>query len=166
MSLNSDEQLVLEAITNFLQQDAKLGLANHDEEEHAIERGYEYLHNHIDELFNLKAAESTFFNELTAAFNKVHSYKYLDDPTFLTAYEKEMVARGIPADERHKASTFITDIMNDLRNGESDWAEKDHFHPDMEEIVDVTQPNQDNEFTIEDSDLNEMNIDKQTPEDL
>ena len=167
MALRPEERLVLEAVQNFLQQDAELGLANHDEEEFKDERGYEYLHNHVDELFHLKAAGSPYFNDITAAFNKVHSYKYVDDPTFETAFKKELVAMGVPADDTKKSMDYIKSVVDELKASQADWAEKDSFHPDMDEIVKVTQPEQnDSEFEIEDSDLNEQNIDDQEPGDV
>lgn len=153
MALNKKEKLLLEAVQSMLQQDAMLGLSIHKTEEaqSSTERGYEYLHNQIDEMFALKAAELAHADGVCQAFHKVHSYKYLDDPSFKTAMEKEMVAQGIPAEERNKAAEWIPQIIQELKEEQSEWAEKDHgFHPDMKEIKEMSQPDQPLDFSVED----------------
>ena len=56
--LNKAERMVLEAVDTMLQHDAKLGLKMHDSTDKRLgeaERGLEYLHGQIDEMFALKA---------------------------------------------------------------------------------------------------------------
>lgn len=153
MSLNKKEKLLLEAVQSMLQQDAKLGLSIHktDDTEDSSERGYEYLHNQIDEMFSLKAAELLHADGVCQAFRKVHSYKYLDDPSFKTAMEKEMVAQGIPSEDRNKATSWIGSIIKELKEEQSEWAEKDHgFHPSLDEVKAASQPEQSMDFAVED----------------
>ncbi len=159
MSLNDDEKLVLEAFETLLSQDAELGLSVHDYSKDSLERGFEYLHNHIDDMFHMKSAELSHTDGINAAFSKVHSYKYIDDPKFATAMQKEMVAQGIPADEREKAVAFLDDIINELKEEQQEWAEKDSgFNPEIEEVTSMPEVN--NEFEIEDDDgLNDGNMD-------
>jgi len=149
-----DERTLLESIKTMLQHDAQLGLKMHSsdhEQSGRAERGYEYLHNQIDEMFALKAAELNHANGVCQSFTKVHSYKYLDDPTFLTAMEKEMVAQAVPAEERAKAAKFVPSIIKELKDDQAEWAEKDFgFNPKMDEIIDASQPEQPLDFTIED----------------
>jgi hypothetical protein len=157
MSLNKKEKILLEAVQNMLQQDVMLGLSIHKDKDdiayQSAERGYEYLHNQIDEMFSLKAAELTHTDGICQAFSKVHSYKYLDDPSFETAMQKEMVAQGIPKEERVKAIGWIPQIIKELKEEQSEWSEKDYgFHPDLEEIKETSQPDQSNEFDIEEVD--------------
>lgn len=156
MPLDKNEKMLLEAIDSMLQQDAKLGLAMHDQEHQDLgstERGFEYLHGQIDEMFELKSADLTYADSVNQAFRKVHNYKYLDDPSFKTAMKKEMVAQAVPAEEREKALEFIPDIINELKEDQSEWAEKDAgFNPNMQEIMDASQPEQDLEFNIEEVD--------------
>jgi hypothetical protein len=153
MPLNEDEKLLVEAIESMLQQDSGLGLSAHAEElggTGSIERGYEYLHNQIDEMFSLKAAELTHSDGASQAFKKTHSYKYIDDPTFKTAMEKEMVAQAIPAAEREKVHGFLKDILDEIREDFGNVAEKDFgFHPDLEEIMSVSQPEQNTDLEEE-----------------
>ena len=144
-TLTDTDKLLVEAISTMLQHDAKLGLRDelNRQDLNATERGFEYLHGNIDEMFALKAAESNFFESLCQAFNKVHCYKYLDDPTFTIAMEKELTAQGIPATERAKAANNIKQIIEELKAEKSDWAERDYgFNKDMAEIRRVSQPQQ------------------------
>lgn len=152
MALNKNEKLVLEAVDSMLQQDAKLGLSIHDADLKSMgsaERGYEYLHGEIAEMFALKSAELTHSDGVNQAFRKVHNYKYLDDPSFKTAMQKEMVAQAVPAEERDKALGFIPSIISELKTEQTEWAEKDAFNPDLDEIMEVSQPEQPLDFNIE-----------------
>lgn len=150
MALNDAEKLLIEGIKSMLSHDAKLGLAAHDLTAHSHERGFEYLHGQIDEMFALKAAELTNADSVSSSFHKVHSYKYLDDPTFRTAMEKEMVSRAVPAEERTKALEFIPSIISELKKEQADWAEKDYgFADHMRAMTEVSQPEQPMDFTIE-----------------
>lgn len=165
MSLNENEELLLEAIKSMLQDDAKLGLTVHDkdkkEDEYQAERGLEYLHGNINEMFRLKAAELDHSDAVNQAFNKVHSYKYVDDPTFSTAFEKELVAQAVPANERAEAAIFISKIIDELKEDNEEWAEKDFgFNPNIEELKNISQPEQPLDFEVHDMDgYNDENVD-------
>jgi len=150
MALNEQEKMLAEAIDSMLQQDAKLGLSIHDEEDFKpSERGYEYLHNQIDDMFAIKAAELNHYTGVKQAFSKVHNYKYIDDPSFKTAMKKEMVAQGIPEAERNKAISFIDEVIDDVESDE-EWAEKDFgFHPELDEVMSMPDELMDGEFEIE-----------------
>lgn len=154
MALNIHERMLAEAISSMLQQDAKLGLSIHDESDFdSAERGYEYLHGQIDEMFALKAAELTHAEGVNQAFKKVHNYKYLDDPSFKTAMEKEMVAQAIPGKDREQAVKFVEEVLKDIKEEQKVWSEKDFgFHPELDEIKEICQPDQDLEFSIEEVD--------------
>ena len=152
MALKQPEKLLLEAVKSMLQQDARLGLSIHDADLKAssAERGYEYLHNQIDEMFHLKAAELTCSEGVCQAFTKVHSYKYIDDPSFAVAMKKEMVAQGIPKEDREKALAIVPQIIEEVEVEQSEWAEKDAgFNPNMREIREASQPEQPLDFNIE-----------------
>lgn len=151
MALTKAEKLLAEAIDSMLKQDAKLGLAIHDQDFDSAERGYEYLHNQIDEMFELKASDLTFSNSVNQAFRKVHSYKYIDDPSFKTAMEKELVAQAVPATERKKATDYLESIVEELKNERQIWNEKDSgFHPDLADIMEINS--QELTFNIEEVD--------------
>lgn len=153
-NLNKNEKALLEAINGLFDLDAQLGLSFHKKDDsQSEERGYEYLHNEIDNMFALKAAELVHADSVNRAFHKVHSYKYLDDPTFNTALEKELVAEAVPAHERATAKEAITNIIKELQKEQSAWAEKDYgFNPNMDEIKKVSQPKTPNDFQIHDKD--------------
>lgn len=154
--LTKTEKMLCEAVDTMLQHDAKLGLKMHDSTDKRLgetERGLEYLHGQIDDMFYLKAAELVHAEGVCQAFNKVHSYKYLDDPSFKTAMEKEMVAQAIPAEDRSKAVEFIPSIISELKSEQAEWAEKDFgFNPALDEIKEASKPEQPLDFSIEDVD--------------
>lgn len=150
--LTNSEKILCEAIESMLQHDAKLGLKIHDTDHKRLgetERGYEYLHGQIDDMFGLKASELTHSESVCQAFRKVHNYKYLDDPAFKTAMEKEMVAQAVPAEERSKALGFVPVIISELKSDQAEWAEKDFgFNPKLDEIKEASQPEQPLDFEI------------------
>jgi len=162
--MNKNEILLVEAVKTMLQQDAKLGLSIHEKDPYIsqfdAERGMEHLHGHINEMFQLKAAELTHADGVSQAFHKVHSYKYVDDPAFATAMEKEMVAQAVPAEERSKALKFVTSIIKELREDQKEWAEKDSgFNPELDEIRKISNIEQPTEFEIHDKDgYNKSNV--------
>lgn len=163
--LSNTEQALFEAIDTMLKQDAKLGLSVHDDELEKTgenERGFEYLHNQVNDMFQLKAAELTHANGVCQAFTKIHSYKYVDDPQFKTAMEKEMVAQGIPASDRSKAIGFVDSIMKELKADKGEWAEKDFgFNPNLDEVTDTESLEQPLDFEIKEVDdwSNKSNVD-------
>lgn len=162
MSLSKNDKLVLEAVKSMLNQDAKLGLSIHNNDKYEGQdwRGLEYLHGHINEMFLVKAAELVHAEGVCQAFGKVHSYKYLDDPSFPTAMEKEMVAQAIPAEERAKAIGFIPKIIEELKEDQKEWAEKDSgFNPKLSEIKEASKPEQPLDFEIHDKEgYNKKNV--------
>lgn len=165
MALNNNEQLLLEAIKGMLKHDDKLGLSMHDQDKelNQNERGFQYLHEQIADMFQVKAAELTHADSICRAFSKVHNYKYLDDFGFLTAMNKELTANAVPVVERRAALEFIPKIIEELRAEHKDWAEKDSgFSPHLDEIMDVSRPEQPTDFTIQHRRLNTRNVDKTT----
>jgi hypothetical protein len=100
-------------------------------------------------MFALKAAESPFHDSLCQAFGKVHNYKYIDDPTFRIAMEKELLAQGIPLKERNKALDIVPAIVDDLKSDEEAWSEQNfgfNTELDRESIFGSTT---NNDFNIE-----------------
>jgi len=164
MALNKRERLLLEGIKSMLAQDAKLGLSFHDQDKAAQgERGFEYLHEQIDDMFAVKAAELVHADSVCQAFHKVHSYKYLDDHSFRTAMEKEMVSTAVPAEERERALGFIGSIIDELRTEQREWAERDAgFHPSLDEVREASRPQQPVDFAIHRRPIDKRNVDKPT----
>ncbi len=164
MALTKTEKLLVESIKSMFAQDSKLGLVTTDDDKDLeIERGYQYLHEQINEMFEVKVAELTHSDGVSQAFHKVHNYKYLDDPTFAKAMEKEMTATAVPAEERQKALGFISTIIEELRVEQSEWNERDSgLNPAMDEIKEASQPEQPLEFQIHrrDGHRQERNIEK------
>ena len=133
--LQPAEKMFVEAIGNlFRNNEDILGLVKHDEVSH----GFEYQWNGIEDMFALKSAKSTFHEELSGAFHDIHSYKYLDDPTFAVALEKRLTARGVPTEEIKNALDYTDQIREELKK--KHFQEKDAgWHPDLDEILDTTR---------------------------
>lgn len=143
--MNENEKMLVEAVSNYLNDKTRLGLEHDDDatdDNNLKKRGQAYLHGHIDQLFALKAAELKHHTGACAAFAKVHGYKDLDDQTFAEAMNKEMVAQGIPAAERHEAIDLIDEIIKEVSDGQEHWAERDFGLVDMDDMLAVSQPEQ------------------------
>ena len=145
MPLNPDEQLLVEAFETMLNTGDELGLSKHKSELERLgeeERGTQYLHGQIDEMFHHKAADLVHHDGICAAFAKIHSYKYIDDPTFEAAMNKELTAQGIPTEEREKALDLIPSIIEELRGERTAWGESDAgWNPKLDEIVEQNKDN-------------------------
>jgi hypothetical protein len=127
--------MVIEAVGGlFNNNDDALGRTPHEETSH----GFEFQWNNIEEMFALKTAKSTFHEELCGAFRDIHSYKYLDDPTFEVAFVKRLTARGIPTEEIEKAKDFCKQIKEQL--DKADFQEREAgWHPNLDEVLDTTR---------------------------
>ena len=146
MQLNENEKLLAEAFDSMLDAGDGLGLSSHKSDLKRLgeeERGSEYLHGQIEEMFHHKAADLTHHDGVCAAFAKIHSYKYIDDPTFEAAMHKELTAQGIPAEERDKAIELVPSIIEQLHSENSSRSEQDAgWSPHLDEI---TKSNRDGE---------------------
>jgi hypothetical protein len=163
MALTKNDRLLIEGIKSMLAQDAKLGLAFHDQDKatQEAEQGFEYLHEQINDMFAVRAAELTHADSVCRAFHKVHSYKYLEDPFFQIVMDKEMISTAVPAEERNKALKFIPTIIDELRTEQREWAEKDAgFNPSLDEVKEISQPRQPSDFKIQERPLNKRNVEK------
>lgn len=162
MALTKTDRLLVESIKAMLRQDPKLGLSFHDSDKSLDDwRGTAYLHEQIDDMFAIRAAELTHCESVCQAFRKVHNYKYLDDYTFLRAMDQEMASTAVPAEERLKALEFIPKIIDELKAEQRDWTERDSgFSPMLDEIIETSRPEQPLDFEIQSRGLNKRNIDK------
>lgn len=133
--MNSDEKLLSEAVKNMLQQDAKLGLSYHKppHEKRESSHFFQYQWESVDDMYQLAISESKFSDSLSAAFYKVHSYKYVDDPSFKIALDAELRSMGIPKEDRELALKSLDKVLKEVK-GERDAG----WNPRLEELVDVT----------------------------
>lgn len=145
MALSEDEKLLVEAFRGALRD--QIGLKGHQpqiEELDERERGSEYLHQQIDELFHHKTADLDHHTGVCAAFARVHSYKYVDDPRFKTVMDREMKAQAIPTEDRQRACDTIDAIIAELKRENRSWSEQDAGWVDMEEIEEACFPEPNN----------------------
>lgn len=144
MALNETETLLVEAIQSMLGGKAKLGLAHHNDANKDESNTFQFLHENIQEQFDLDTIDSDYHTSLCSAFRKVHSYKYVTDPTFNEALGREFKAMGIPEQEHKRAFDAIEKIINEVKGGKNKWwSEKDSgWHPQLDEIIAASQPEQ------------------------
>lgn len=152
--LTKNDKALLEAIQLLFEEPTNFGVP---ETETSL-KGLEYLHNHINQLYDLKVADSPYSLAIRSSFSKVHSYKYIDDPTFKTALKKELVAQAVPSSECDKAEKAVDDVVKELKNDMDITAEKDYgFNKNIDEVVAMPE-NPDNEFEVIDNNLNDDNL--------
>jgi len=134
--MNKNEEVLLEAIRGMLHQDAKLGLSYHKPPHDKRESSHfsQYQWEGIDDMFELLVSESKFANSLTAAFFKVHGYKYIDDPLFKLSLEAELRSMGVPTEEKEFALKNIDKILKECSVCERDAG----WNPSMDKLKDVT----------------------------
>lgn len=137
MPLNQNENLIVEAFKSFLADNDNLGVPETTDEAVA-ERGSHHMHQQIDELFAQKAASLVHFESVRGAFNKIHSFRYLEDARFVTAFESELKSRAVPVAEVAKACKYLEAVKEELaaENAHGGSEEQDAgFHPDLDEVM-------------------------------
>jgi len=139
--MNNNEKMLLEAITSYLSSN-DLGL-NHHKQAHEdtgkLERGLEYLHGHINETFQLKANDLVHHTGVCSAFSKVHNYKYIDDPTFWIALERELKAQAVPKEEQIKTKNILEAVIEELKKFDVKKEQDFGYHKDLKDIMSVPE---------------------------
>lgn len=141
--MNSNEKLLTEAIQTYLQHKVKLGLQDPPKElADADSKSLQFMHEQINDLFEVKAVDLVCFEGACRAFRKVHNYKYITDPLFEKALTQEMISQGILGAEQEKVIGIIDTIKEEVSVGEG-WCEQDAgYHPDLKGIIAVSKPGQ------------------------
>lgn len=161
MALSKNQKHFLEALSTYLDDNVKLGLQDNELNDLEKVNGLEYQHNDIQQDFRkmLINKKIIYVDPIMQAFSKVHNYKYFDSPSFRTAMEKELRAQGIDSGEIVQALDLADELFEKLKSDAKDWSEKDSgLFSKMDEIKDVSQPEQPNKFSIMKTDLNKKNI--------
>jgi hypothetical protein len=136
--MNNIEKQIIESAINqlFDGSRSRLGIVKPRTKE--ISHTMEHQHNSIQYAFELKLIESAFYESLTSAFRDIHSYKYLNDPTFPIALTKRLTAIGIPLEEQQKAIKIIDELKEEFQGKNFDEKQAG-WHPDINEIADMTR---------------------------
>lgn len=138
--MKPQESLIVEAVQNLLAQSAKLGIPDDPEDIETECHALQYLHEAVNELFASKVADLVHFEGIRAAFRKIHSYKYVDDPTLPKALDGEMASQGIPKEEREKVLEVVPKLLEDLKK-DGTIAERDAgWNSHLDEVIKVSQP--------------------------
>jgi len=141
--MNSNERLLTEAIQTYLQHKVQLGIPDPPKDlADADAKSLQYLHEQVNDLFELKSVDLVCHESVCRAFRKVHNYKYITDPLFEKAMMQEMQSQGICGVEQEKAIGILNTIKEEVSEGDG-WREQDAgYHPDMEGIIAVSKPGQ------------------------
>jgi hypothetical protein len=141
--MNSNERLLTEAIQTYLQHKVQLGVPDPPKDwADADTKSLQYLHEQVNDLFELKSVDLVCHEGVCRAFRKVHNYKYITDPLFEKAMMQEMQSQGICGVEQEKAIGILDTIKEEVSEGDG-WHEQDAgYHPDMEGIIAVSKPGQ------------------------
>lgn len=135
MALNNNEAALVEAVAGFLRERAILGLPEAPKE---VAHTSQFRWESVKDAFALKLSDSAFYESLTSAFHQVHSYKYVDHPTFCLALEAELKSRAVPTEEINKAIKVLTSLVEGL--SASKPSERDAgWNPQLDEIADMTR---------------------------
>jgi hypothetical protein len=144
-TMNQKEHLLAEAVKSMFNNDPQaLGIVKGKpitDPTSRMPHQYEY----IMDLFALKIADSTFFESIKSAFYDIHSYKFINDPSFCDSFIRRMKAIGLPHEEINKACIAVEGICEEL--GASDWFRGDRnwdeksagWHKDLAGIRQVSQ---------------------------
>lgn len=127
-------QAITEAVKGMLN-DSTLGLgSSKDETSHTSQFRWEG----IDDAYALKVSDSPFFESITSAFFQVHSYKYIDHPTFKLSLESELRNRALPTEEIDRAMGAVDSLVEELSKTKP--TERDAgWNPNIAEIADMTR---------------------------
>ena len=141
--MNSHEKLLTEAIQTYLQHKVKLGIPDPPKDlADADSKSFQYLHEQINDLFELKSVDLVCHEGACRAFRKVHNYKYITDPLFTKALMQEMKSQGVLGVEQEKVVKIFDTIKEEISEGDG-WNEQDAgYHPDLKGIIAVSKPGQ------------------------
>jgi len=139
MALNESERTIAEAIKNMLD-DTALGVNAHKDSEDERANTFTFLHEEIEQAYRLATISLEHHDSICSAFSKIHSYKYLNDPSFALSFKGELASRGVPLEECTKALETVGKMIDKhLKNSN----ERDAgWNPDLDEIIKASQPPQ------------------------
>lgn len=131
------EKAISEAIKNMLEGKVKLGIVGELEvpdQSHTAQQQIEGLY----EAFALDFVDSPFYDSVTGAFRKIHSYKYVNHPTFKPSLEGELKSMGVPMEEIKKALDKIDTLVEG--QGADNPNERDAgWNTNLGDILDMTR---------------------------
>ena len=121
--------MLIEAMKNILKYN------NIQENKSTNDHNTQFQYEDINRDFALKIKNAEFFDTLNAAFYKIHSYKWLEDPTFEEAIIPELKSQGVPNEEIDMALDAISSLRKEyLKNNSNESASG--WAPNLDDVVD------------------------------
>ena len=137
--MDQNEALLLEGIKGLFNSQT-LGL----KQLHGTPESHEHSHfaqfgwAGIEDVFNTKIIGSPFHEAIRSAFHVIHSYKYLDNPSFGMSFISEMQARAVPQVEQQKAIKALQETIKETLKDVGD-EQSMGWNPQLDEIIDMVQ---------------------------
>lgn len=139
MSLKKHEKTILEAISGYMNERTVLGLPKDVEEvSHTSQHQYETIRDQFALELDKKLPDTPFHDALRAAFNAVHSYKYIDHPSFCVSFEAQCRSMAIPTHECEKACEIIKTMVEKLSTTNHSERDAGYNRDTLGKVRDVT----------------------------
>jgi len=143
--MNQKEKLLAEAVKSMFNNDPSvLGIIKGRPSPDPTAR-MPHQYEYIMDVFSMKILDSLHFESIKSAFYDIHSYKFINDPTFKESFERRMKAIGVPFAEIEKANKAIAETIKEISGNDIDkniwgWDERSAgWHPDLDGIRQVSQ---------------------------
>lgn len=134
MKKKIQESQIVESVSNLLRDKANLGLPGNPKYKERFSLSQKMMEDMYEE-FALKFVDSPFYESVTRAFRKIHSYKYVSNPTFKLSLISELRSTAVPEEVIEETCKAIDSIM------EKNESEKDvnWNNERLSGIVDMTR---------------------------
>jgi len=133
--MNELEQLLCEEINIYFENYSKFGAPERPKDDD-VDNAFQNLHEHINDLFAIKASDLIHYDNVCSTFRKIHNHLYITDPRFELTLSKELDSRGVPSEEKEKALGLITKIISEVKGVGENWKEQDAgYHPNLKNIL-------------------------------
>jgi hypothetical protein len=170
MPLREEEKQALDSIRQMLNEDVELGLSKHKDDPYIRqfdgEHGFQFNQGKMSQKFMdmIDGKFGAFQNAVQQAYANTKSYKYLDDPSFLTAMNNELVSQAVPARICAEVAKIYDKLYTSFKGSDAEYAERDSgFNPDLDEVVRI--PDQPSDFKMEDDGgFNDGNVESEIGE--
>lgn len=147
--MKTKHNAIFEAVESFFDHALNLGIVKTKDDERS--HNAQFQREDIKDSFRLKTTDLNHYDGISAAFTKVHNYKYIDNPTFKIDFELEMKSQGIAQEEIDKALDIVDEVIKEFAGQKLDpedreygkinptqgdeWSEKDAGWVHLDKIV-------------------------------
>lgn len=137
------ERIFVEMTKNIFSRDRVI-FEKKKESDKPYENSTQFQWEEINDKFALKVKDSNYFESLTTAFRKVHSYKWIQGSTdfhmssFLEAFESELRTHGIPKTDIEIGVKAIKELQKEYGDGVKSNEQDTGTVPNLDEVRKTT----------------------------